>query len=47
MFFNVTFIKGNNLVELKYSSIDDGKQNKFIVESKELIKLAQVIASRP
>ena len=46
MEFNLSFIRGPHLVELKYQSVDDGKQNKFVYESVELEALAKAIASR-
>lgn len=46
MEFNLSFIRGAHLVELKYQSVDDGKQNKFVYESVELEALAKAIASR-
>lgn len=46
MEFNLSFIRGAHLVELKYQSVDDGKQNKFVYESVELEALAKAIANR-
>lgn len=43
MEFNVSFVVGKHLIELKYQSVDDGKDNKFVYESNELEKLAKKI----
>lgn len=42
---NMSFVQGKYLVELKYQSVDDGKQNKFVHSSSELEPLAKAIAN--
>lgn len=45
MELNVSFVLGTQVVELKYQNVDDGKRNKFVQSSDELIALARRIAT--
>ncbi len=44
MELNVSFALGDLVVELKYQNVDDGKRNKFVQSSDELIDLARRVA---
>ena len=43
--FNMTFVVDKYLIELKYQSVDDGKQNKFMHRSSELVPVARTAAA--
>lgn len=45
MEFNIIFVVDNYLIELKYQSVDDGKQNKFVHRSSELVPVAKTAAT--
>ena len=45
MELNVSFALGDLVVELKYQNVDDGKRNKFVQSSDELIALARRVAA--
>lgn len=45
MELNVSFALGPLVIELKYQNVDDGKRNKFVQGSDELIALARRIAT--
>lgn len=45
MELNVSFALGDLVVELKYQNVDDGKRNKFVQSSDELIALARRVAT--
>ena len=46
MGMHVNFSVGKYVVELAYHNVDDGKRNKFVIESKELEPVALLLAKR-
>ncbi|TDQ49129.1 hypothetical protein [Permianibacter aggregans] len=46
MGMHIHFSVGKYVVELTYHNVDDGKRNKFVIESKELEPLATLLAKR-
>lgn len=44
--FNVSFAVDDRVFELKYQSVDDGKDNKFVQSADEVVAIARGVAAR-